>query len=109
MILSVLLCPPPNESLCIRGRRKTSQKLAKLDRLRKANFKRKKNELKVDYARCAPPVPAANRVELDRAATLIENSFSIIFGSVDTVILTLPIISPSRLFLSYSDQAVNTN
>ena len=94
----------------LRGRCKTSQKLAKrrafvwggggLDRLRKASFK--KNVLHVDYARCAPPGPAANRLELDRATSLIENSFSNIFGSFDISILTLLIISPSRLFLSFS-------
>ena len=100
--------------MTVRGRRKTLQKLAKrrafvwggggLDRLRKASFKKKKKKMSctrmVDYARCAPPGPAANRVELDRAASLIKNSFLYIFVSFDTVILTLLIISPSRLFLS---------
>ena len=71
-----------DEICALRGRRKSLQKLAKrrafvfflgggggLDCFRKASFKKKKKiELHVDYVRCAPLGPAANRLELDRAA-----------------------------------------
>ena len=66
------------QKLTFRGRRKSSQKLAKrrtcvwggggLDRFRKASFKKKKNQLHVNYVRSAPLGPAANRLEVDRAA-----------------------------------------
>ena len=63
------------ESTLVRGRRKSSQKLAKrrtcvwggggLDHFRKASFKKKKkNQLHVNYVRSAPLGPAANRLEL---------------------------------------------
>ena len=39
-----------------------------LDRFRKVSFKKKKNELHVDYVRSAPLGPAAHRLEVDRAA-----------------------------------------
>ena len=73
----------PTSYATVRGRRKSSQKLAKrrtfvwggggggggLDRFRKASFKKKKKKkLHVDYVRSAPLGPAANRLEVDRAA-----------------------------------------
>ena len=69
-----------------RGRRKSSQKLAKRRAFvwgggggavstvfaKQASKKKEKGERKMSYARCAPTGPAANRFELDRAASLID-------------------------------------
>ena len=67
----------------LRGRRKSSQKLAKrrtyvwggggggLDRLRKASFKKeKKIEQYADNGRCASPGPDANRLEPNKEILL---------------------------------------
>ena len=107
--------PPGNNKLrwpkpqILRGRRKSSQKLAKrrtyvwggggLDRLRKASFKKKK---KKKLSSTQTTGGALRRALMQIAWSQIKKSFWNRLGSFDTVILTLPIIYPSRLFLSSS-------
>ena len=79
----------------------------RVDRLRKASFKKTKNELHIDYTR-----PALRQALLqidigDRSSGELHRKNLEHIWIMHTVTLTLPIVSPSRLFLSYSAWFVN--